>query len=78
VRGKRKPRSLDKATDNLLTMKEVCAFFGGKTSPIDRSTLYRGIKKGRFPHPIKIGLNTSRWRRADCERALQRMAEGRA
>jgi predicted DNA-binding transcriptional regulator AlpA/DNA-binding Xre family transcriptional regulator len=77
MRGKRKLRPLAlQAEDELMTMKEVCAFFGGVSNPINRSTLYRGIKEGRFPAQIKIGLNTSRWRRKDCEDALRRMELG--
>jgi predicted DNA-binding transcriptional regulator AlpA len=41
----------------LLTCKKVCAMFGG----VDASTLYQGIHAGRYPAPIKIGPNISRW-----------------
>jgi predicted DNA-binding transcriptional regulator AlpA len=61
---------------NLLDRREVCRFFGG-TKPIDPATLYRGIRKGRFPKPVKIGPGSSRWLRAECEAALAQMAEGR-
>jgi len=60
----------------LLDRKEVLSFFGG-TRPIDASTLYRGIKLGRFPQPIKVG-GSSRWLREECELALQAMVDGRA
>jgi predicted DNA-binding transcriptional regulator AlpA len=60
---------------DLLDLKEVCELFGGVRSPINRSTLYRGIRAGRFPKPVKIGLKTSRWRRDQCEAALKRMME---
>ena len=62
---------------NLLDRVEVCRFFGG-TRPINPATLYRGIRKGRFPAPVKIGPGSSRWLRAECEAALQAMVEGRA
>lgn len=61
----------------LLTMREVCALFGG-SRPIDPSTLYRGIKAGRYPAPIKVGPGSSRWLRAECEAALAAMVAGRA
>lgn len=61
---------------NLLDKVEVCRFFGG-TRPLNPATLYRGIRKGRFPVPIKIG-GVSRWLRTECEAALAQMAEGRA
>jgi predicted DNA-binding transcriptional regulator AlpA len=61
----------------LLDRREVCRFFGG-TKPLDPATLYRGIRVGRYPAPVKVGPGSSRWLRAECEAALQAMAEGRA
>jgi predicted DNA-binding transcriptional regulator AlpA len=59
---------------DLLDLKETCSFFGG----LHGATLYRGIRKGRYPAPIKIGPNTSRWLRSECTAALERMIAGRA
>jgi predicted DNA-binding transcriptional regulator AlpA len=61
----------------MLDRKAVCAWFGG-TKPIDASTLYRGIRQGRYPRPVKVGPGSSRWLRSECVAALQRMVEGRA
>ena len=61
----------------LLDRREVCRFFGG-TKPLDPATLYRGIRKGRYPAPVKVGPGSSRWLRSECEAALRVMAEGRA
>jgi predicted DNA-binding transcriptional regulator AlpA len=61
---------------DLLDRVEVCRFFGG-TRPLNPATLYRGIRKGRFPVPVKVG-GSSRWLRAECESALAQMADGRA
>lgn len=58
--------------DDLLDSKSVCRYFGG-TRPIDPATLYRGIKKGRYPAPIHVGPGSSRWLRSECETALQAM-----
>jgi predicted DNA-binding transcriptional regulator AlpA len=63
--------------ENLLDRREVCRFFGG-TRPLDPATLYRGIRKGRYPKPVKVGPGSSRWLRDECETALQAMVEGRA
>jgi predicted DNA-binding transcriptional regulator AlpA len=60
----------------LLDRREVCRFFGGN-KPLDPATLYRGIRKGRFPVPVKVG-GSSRWLREECEAALRSMVEGRA
>jgi predicted DNA-binding transcriptional regulator AlpA len=61
---------------DLLDRGEVCRFFGG-SKPIDPTTLYRGIRQGRFPKPVKVGPGASRWLRSECEAALQRMVDGR-
>jgi len=62
--------------DPLLDRAGVCRFFGG-TKPIDPATLYRGIRHGRYPKPVKIGPGSSRWLRAECEAALSAMVAGR-
>jgi len=58
----------------LLKLKEALIFFGG----INASTLYRGIRLGRYPAPVKVGPQSSRWIKAECEAALDRMIERRA
>jgi predicted DNA-binding transcriptional regulator AlpA len=60
----------------LLDRREVCRFFGG-SKPIDPATLYRGIRQGRYPKPVKVGPGSSRWLREECEASLQAMVEGR-
>jgi len=61
------PQLLDKA--------EVCRLFGG-TRPLNPSTIYRQIKQGLIPPPIKVG-GSSRWLREEYEAALQGMMEER-
>jgi predicted DNA-binding transcriptional regulator AlpA len=56
----------------LLTLRDVCALFGG-SRPIDPSTLYRGIRAGRYPAPIKVGPGSSRWLRVEVEGAIAAM-----
>jgi predicted DNA-binding transcriptional regulator AlpA len=60
---------------DLLDKQAVCRMFGG-TRPINTATLYRHIRHGRFPKPVKIG-GSSRWLRRECEAALQAMVDGR-
>ena len=55
---------------DLLRVKEVCRFFGG----INPATLYRGIRKGRYPQRLAPALAAGC---AECEAALAQMAEGR-
>jgi len=58
------------ADDELLSAKQVCAFFGR----IHLSTLYRGMRRGVYPSPIRVGERSVRWRKSECEDALQRLA----
>lgn len=44
--------------------------------PIDRSTLWRWVKDGRFPKPIKIGPNTTAWRAEDVRQFLSHPTRG--
>lgn len=60
----------------LLDKDAVCRLIGG-TRPINSATLYRGIRKGRYPRPVKVGPGSSRWLRNECESALQSLIEGR-
>ena len=48
--------------DRLLTRTEVEARFG-----IARSTIYRLMRCGKFPEPIKIGPRAVRWRERELE-----------
>jgi predicted DNA-binding transcriptional regulator AlpA len=56
----------------LFNKSEVCRLFGG----INPATLYRHIRRGLLPKPVKIGAS-SRWLRSECEAALQAMVDGR-
>ena len=59
----------------LLDRREVCRFFGGSRQ-LNPATLYRLIRQGRFPEPVRVG-GSSRWLRSECENAIQVMANGR-
>jgi predicted DNA-binding transcriptional regulator AlpA len=50
----------------------------GGSKPINPATLYRGIRAGRYPKPVKVGPGSSRWVRAELETALKAMVEARA
>ena len=68
VQGPHEWRSLD-----LLAKPEVCRLFGN----INPSTLYRGIRQGRYPRPIRVGPNSSRWLLSECEAVLRKLVEDR-
>jgi predicted DNA-binding transcriptional regulator AlpA len=59
----------------LLDRKAVQAFFGG-TKPLHAATVYRHIRAGRIPAPVKISAGCSRWSLAECEAALAKMMGG--
>ena len=61
---------------DFLDINATCRLFGG-TKPINPATLYRGIRAGRYPRPVKVGPGSSRWLRQECEAALHSMVEDR-
>jgi len=66
-------RTFDDGTEDrpgLLDVDAACRIFGG-SKPISRATLYRGVKTGAYPKPIRIGSNSSRWIAEECARAIR-------
>lgn len=59
--------------DKLLSVAEVGAFFGGAGKPLAKPTIWRWVREGRVPKPIKIGAHLSRWRQSECQEALDAM-----
>lgn len=72
-----KHAALDGDDLTLFDKDETCRFFGGQNSPLNPATLYRGIKSGKYPKPIKQGVGTSRWLRSECEAALRKIISER-
>jgi predicted DNA-binding transcriptional regulator AlpA len=54
-----------------LDVDRVGALFGG-SRPLSPSTIYRMIKAGHVPPPVRVG-GSSRWLRSECERAREHM-----
>lgn len=44
---------------------------------IPKSSWWRGIKEGRFPKPIKLGVRTSAWLASDIKALIDRLAAER-
>lgn len=61
--------SAESTACDLLDIQQVCAFFGG-SKPLNPATIYRGAGK-LYPKPVKMGPNTNRWLRSECEAARQ-------
>jgi hypothetical protein len=64
-------------TIELMDKDETCRFFGGANRPINAATLYRGVQCGRYPKPIKVGTNSSRWIKSECAAALAKIIAAR-
>jgi predicted DNA-binding transcriptional regulator AlpA len=62
--------------EELLDRDAACRFIGG-TRPINAATLYRGVKAGIYPQPVKVSPNVSRWRREELEEALAKRIAAR-
>jgi predicted DNA-binding transcriptional regulator AlpA len=62
--------------DDLLDVSAACRFIGGNR-PIHPSTLWRGVRTGRFSRPLYIGPQNVRWWRAELAADLERMTRER-
>ncbi len=54
---------------NLLRLPQVLKRF-----PVSRSCWWDGVKKGRYPKPIKLGPRTSAWRESDINDLIERLS----
>lgn len=59
--------------DDLMTIREVCQFFGTTDRALDQSTIYRWIRRGTIPRPIRLSAGMQRWRRADIQKVWDDM-----
>jgi predicted DNA-binding transcriptional regulator AlpA len=65
--------------DELLDIDAVRRFEGGSEKPPNRSTIWRRVRQGLLPPPIRIGTNQVRWLKSELiERRKQRIAERNA
>lgn len=60
-------------THQMLEIREVCQFFGGKRKPLDKTTIYRWVRQGKLAKPLRMGPKTNRWRLSDCVEALAKV-----
>ena len=61
---------------DLLDANAACQLIGG-TRPLHPSTLWRGVRAGIYPPPIKVSPNSNRWKRPELVEAVQRLADAR-
>ena len=57
----------------LLTIRQVCA----RTS-LSRTLIYKLIKAGTFPEPVKVSPGVNRWRAVDIEAWIAALEPGAA
>jgi prophage regulatory protein len=55
----------------LLRLPQVLAIL-----PISRSTWWDGVKRGRFPAPVRIGPRTTAWRASDIRELIASLDGG--
>ncbi|TIW07814.1 MAG: hypothetical protein E5V66_29505 [Mesorhizobium sp.] len=60
--------------DDLVDEATACRLIGGSSTPIHRSTLWRGIRAARYPKPLKVSASTNRWRVGELRAMLQKIA----
>lgn len=59
--------------DDMLSVREVCIFFGGKKKPLDQSTIWRWVRAGKLAPAIRMSPLVVRWKLSDCKKALAEM-----
>jgi predicted DNA-binding transcriptional regulator AlpA len=42
-----------------------------KLIPVSKSTLWKGVKSGRFPKPVKLGPRITAWRVEDIRQLIE-------
>ena len=52
--------------DKLIRLKEVL-----KLIPVSKSMWWLGVKKGRFPKPVKLGPRTTAWKLSDILKLIE-------
>ena len=57
----------------LMKLPEVLALY-----PVSRAGWYQGVKDGRYPAPVKLGVRSVAWRRTDLERLIASLGNGDA
>lgn len=62
----------DERDTDLIDEAEACREIGGN-KPINPSTLWRGVKNGRYSKPIHIGPQSVRWIRGELRSDIARM-----
>lgn len=55
----------------LLRLPQVLSLF-----PVSKSTWWRGVRSGRFPKPVKLGVRTTAWKAEDIDLLVEQAGQG--
>lgn len=64
---------MENKIEELVTAREVCA-----AGAFSIATLYRLVKAGRFPRPLKVGPKAVRWRSSEIAAHFDKLSAERA
>ena len=65
------PKEIQAASPRFIRQKQLLA----EQLPISASTLWRKVRDGSFPKPIKLGPSITAWRVSDIENWLLRVTK---
>lgn len=68
---------MQEQSTELVDIEAACRILGGEETPIGTATLWRGIKSGRFPAPLKIAPQVRRWKRSELLETLRKFEVAR-
>lgn len=57
--------------ENFLRLKQVLEII-----PVSRATWYAGVKSGRYPAQVKLGLRAAAWKRSDIDKLAASFTSG--
>jgi len=63
----------DQSADRLLVLSEVLQRF-----PVSKSAWYSGVRVGRYPAPVKLGLRRVAWRQSSINELIASLQQGGA
>ena len=59
--------------ERLLTIKQVLEQY-----PVSKSAWYSGVRAGRYPAPVKLGLRRVAWRQSSIDELIASLQQGGA
>lgn len=65
--------STNESSNKLLRLPEVLNLF-----PVAKSTWWAGVKSGRYPQPIKLGIRCTAWREKDINHLIEEVSNEQA